>query len=104
MGIALCHNDGFVPEGFLQEIQVASGHNPLRGEGVPQIVKMEIAESRTVARVFESIPHTFELRAVCGCEYQIRIRVTRIVGKQIDNGGISRNMPRLSILTVPNEN
>lgn len=42
MGVALSHHDGFVTQDALEDIEVAARHHPVRGEGVPQIVEVQV--------------------------------------------------------------
>jgi hypothetical protein len=51
MSVPLGHGDRLVAEDFLQYIEVASGHNKLAGERVPEVVKVQISETSPAACV-----------------------------------------------------
>ena len=103
VGVALGHGDRLVPQNILDRVQFPAGHHPLRRKRVPQIVEMQVVQAGTRESLPETVLKPSQPTARSVGENEIRSRRPRIVAKEIDHGRIHRDVARLPVLRVPDD-
>jgi hypothetical protein len=103
MRVTLSHCHRLVAKDFLQHIQVASAHHPVRGKGVSQVVKVQIGQPRANAGVPECFLDGTQTASRGPGENVAGSRRGDIAREQLAYRGVHRDMPGLTVLRIPDD-